>query len=113
MPVWVWLTYALAVARLTGLTVADDITAPARDWAIDHLPLSRFGAAVEELLRCPWCVSMWVAAAVVPAAWNWGTRWWLLGPALILAASQIVGMTSTLGRSCPTVDEPTNAAVTP
>jgi hypothetical protein len=98
MSVWVWLVYALAVARMTGLVVADDITRPGRDWIIDHLPARPVFAAVEELLTCPWCASMWLAAAAVPMAWHWGTRPWLLGPALVLTLSQVTGMTSTLGR---------------
>lgn len=98
MPVWGWLVYALAVARLTGLIVADDITAPARGWLIGHLPPRPASVAVEQLLTCFWCTSMWVAAAVVPLAWHWGPRPWLLGPALVLAMSQVTGMTSNTGR---------------
>lgn len=113
MSVWVWLVYALAVARLTGLVAADEISRPARDWLVDRLPLSRAAVAVEYLLTCVWCVSVWVAAGVVAAAWHWGTRAWLLGPALVLASSQIAGMTSTVGRPATPPTGEDARAVTP
>lgn len=113
MAVWLWLVYALAVARLTGLIAADEISRPVRDWLVEHLPRWRAAVAVEYLLTCVWCVSMWVAAGVVAAAWHWGTRAWILGPALVLAASQIAGMTSTTGRPAPSHDDEPSRAVTP
>lgn len=114
MSVWVWLVYALAVARLTGLVATDEVSRPAREWIVKHLPLWRVSVAVEYLLTCVWCASMWVAAAVVAPAWHWGTRGWLLGPALVLALSQITGMTSTLGRSAPAAEhDEAGTAVTP
>lgn len=114
MSVWVWLVYALAVARLTGLIAADEISRPARVWLVEHLPQWRVMITAEYLLTCFWCVSMWVAAGVVAAAWHWGYRAWLLGPALVLALSQIAGMTSALGRPAhPTDDDEPVTAVTP
>lgn len=116
MSVWPWLVYGLAVARVTGLIAADEISRPAREWIVEHLPLRPFSIALEYLLTCFWCVSMWVAAAVTAAAWHWGSEGWLMGPALALALSQIAGMTSALGRPAqtpPPADDSTATAVTP
>lgn len=112
MSVWPWVVYALAVARITGLIASDEISRPAREWTVKHLPLWRASVAFEYLLTCVWCVSLWVAAAAVPLAWHWGDRAWLVGPALVLALSQITGMVSALGRPAhPDPDD--DAAVTP
>ena len=49
---------AAAVARITGLVTSDEITAPMRRaaWVIDD----RLGYLVD----CPYCTSVWAAAAV-------------------------------------------------
>lgn len=44
------------------------------------------------LATCPWCVSIYVGALVMPLAWSWGTRPWLAIPALVLAASHLTGL---------------------
>ena len=98
MSVWAQLVYALAIARVAGLITDDMISRPVRDWVVAHLPPWPVSVSVETLLTCTWCASIWVAAAVVPLAWHWGDRAWLVVPALVLAASQVAGMTSTLGR---------------
>jgi len=120
MSVWVWGVYALAVARLTGLITADEISRPARDWVIANLPPYPVFIPVEYLLTCPWCVSIWVGAATVLMAWRWGGAPWLLGVALVLAMSQIAGMLAPLGRAAPDDDvdlaatgDGDRAAVTP
>lgn len=51
-----------------------------------------------KLATCAWCASIWISAAVVPLAWWHGDSLWLLLPALALAASQITGMLSDVGR---------------
>jgi hypothetical protein len=99
MPIWVLVVYGLAVARLTGLIVVDDITEPARTAVVrrigDATPRARF---LRELLSCQWCVSIWIAAAVAPFAyWLAGTPGVLI-PAAALAFSQITGMISSVGR---------------
>lgn len=104
MSVWAWGVYALAVARVTGLITADEISRPARDWVTEHLPPYPIFIPVEYLLTCPWCVSIWVAAAVVPVAWQWGGHPWLFGAALVLAISQVTGMVSGVGRAAPDDD---------
>lgn len=101
------LVYALAIVRLTGLIALDEISRPLREAAIARLnPASRTHRSIAYLLGgandqgdgCPWCLSVWVGAAVVPAAWLWHDRPWLLLPALVLAGSQITGMLAGVGR---------------
>ena len=87
--------YALAVARVTGLVVADTITEPARDRLIgwlDDRPRT-LGSAIATLITCPWCASVWIAAVAAPLVWFWGDRPLLIVPALALAFSQLAGMT--------------------
>lgn len=43
------------------------------------------------LLTCPWCASIYVAAAAAPLAYFWGSSPWLLVPALALAFSYVTG----------------------
>ncbi|AXK88854.1 hypothetical protein SAMN05421776_105359 [Nocardia farcinica] len=81
--------YTLTVARLTRLITTDKLTAPLRDAV-----LARRGgeSAVTFLMFCPWCMSVWVAAALaLPAAWAAGVPWWW-APGLALAASQVTGL---------------------
>ena len=113
LPVVIVLVYALAVARVTRLINADRVTQRPRDWLTLRLwkrytgdwsaaahaladpkaepPLSVY------LLTCPWCVSIYVAAVVAPAAYWWGDRPWLLVPALALAFSHITGLLAKNG----------------
>lgn len=107
MPVWVLIVYALAVARLTGLAVTDKITEPARVAVLNRFnPASRAhralayltGAADDDAQGCPWCASIWIAGALAPLAWWWGTHPGFAIPAIALAASQVTGMLSHLGR---------------
>lgn len=101
VPVWLQLLiYALAVARLTGLVVADSITEPVRDWVLvrlDDRPATA-GQALATLIQCPWCAGMWISLAAAPLAWFWGDSPVMLIPALALAFSQITGMTAGVGR---------------
>lgn len=92
--------YALAVARVTGLVVADTITEPVRDrvllW-LDDAPGS-LGQWLGYLITCPWCAGMWVSLAAAPLVAWFGDRPWLLIPALALAFSQVAGMIAGIGR---------------
>lgn len=94
------IVYALAVARVTGLIYADAITEGARDallgW-LDNRPKT-MGAFVADLIQCPWCVSIWVGAVAAPLVWFWGDHPVMLVPALMLAFSQVTGMSHNLGR---------------
>lgn len=101
IPAWLQLLiYTLAVMRLDGLIRADGITEGARDallaW-LDDRPKT-LGSFIAELIECPWCVSIWVGGVVAPLVWFWGDSPIMLIPALILAFSQVTGMTHTLGR---------------
>lgn len=94
------LIYALAVARVTGLIVADAITEPVRDRIIarlDDTPGSA-GEWFATLITCPWCAGMWVSLVAAPLVWFWGDSPVMLIPALALAFSQVTGATANLGR---------------
>jgi len=101
IPAWLaLLIYGLAVARVTGLIVADSITEGARDalvvW-LDDRPKT-LGAFVAGVIECPWCAGMWVALVASPLVWFWGHSPVMLIPAIALAFSQVTGMTANLGR---------------
>lgn len=101
IPVWLQLLiYALAVARVTGLVVADTITEPIRDrvlnW-LDDTPGSA-GEWFASLITCPWCAGMWISLVAAPLVWIWGDHPVMLIPALALAFSQVTGATANLGR---------------
>lgn len=92
--------YALAVARVTGFITQDALTERLRDGVIgrlDNTPGS-LGSYVSYLIGCSWCASIWVSAVAAPLIWFWAESPILLLPALGLALSQIVGMTSEVGR---------------
>jgi hypothetical protein len=60
-----------AVARLTRLVTKDTITAPARDWIEARAKKAggrKLWGKVDDLVNCPWCVSVWVSAPVALAA---------------------------------------------
>lgn len=101
IPAWLLLLiYALAVARVTGLIVADTITEPVRDRVInwlDDTPGSA-GEWFSSLITCPWCAGMWVSLVAAPLVWFWGDSPVMLVPALALAFSQVTGATANLGR---------------
>jgi hypothetical protein len=57
------------VLRGTRLITDDAIAAPVRTWL-----RNRFGyrGRVAYLIGCPWCLSIWIAGAVVPVAYFYG-----------------------------------------
>lgn len=101
IPVWLQLLiYALAVARVTGLIVADAITEPVRDAIVvrlDDRPKT-LGEAISTLITCPWCAGMWVSLVAAPLVWFFGASPIMLVPAIALAFSQVAGSISNLGR---------------
>lgn len=101
LPPWLQLLiYALAVARVTGLVVADSITEPVRDALIgwlDDRPAT-MGAFIADLIGCQWCASVWVSALAAPLVWFWGDSPVMLVLALWMALSQVTGMFSNQGR---------------
>lgn len=103
------LLLGLATHRLTRLLIADEITAGLRvrvQEAAEARWARRRGTAVDPAdpdyhsplafaLSCPWCASVWVAAALVTGLRAAGTR--LPNPALLaLAASSITGLLASL-----------------
>lgn len=86
-----WLLALGATWRITLLVVADEITRPAREWALRVQPTER----LDYLLSCPWCASVWVAPVVVGSGLAWAEGWgWQLA-AGSLAASAAVGFLSS------------------
>ncbi|MDN5933891.1 MAG: DUF1360 domain-containing protein [Pseudonocardia sp.] len=76
----------LAVARLTRLVQEDEVPfGPARELVLDLYP----DAKATELLRCPWCVSPWLAAFVALARWRYPRAWPVV--ARIAAGSAVAG----------------------
>lgn len=68
-----------ATARITRLIGRDTITFPLRDrLAKKATPQAEGGKPpaawewINELVGCPWCMSIWVSAAVAPAAIEYG-----------------------------------------
>lgn len=82
---------ALAVARLTRLATSDYLTERPRHWVQAHVP-----EMVAYLIGCPWCLSMWVAAVIVPVAALW---WHVLAVQIVLgvfACSHLTGLLAGL-----------------
>lgn len=82
-----------ALARLTRLFTADQITEPVRD-AADRL------GAVGYLISCDWCLSVWLSFPVVGSAYWWGPwqgieAWWII-PAGALTGSYLTGWLAAL-----------------
>lgn len=101
LPPWLQLlVYALAVMRLDGLIRADGITEDARGallaW-LDDRPKT-LGKFIADVLDCPWCLSIWIGAVAAPLVWFWGDHPVMLIPGLMLAFSQVTGMSHNLGR---------------
>lgn len=107
MPEWWWAVYVLATARLTGLIAFDEITRPLREAATARLDPAKgwhrklaylLGGASDEGNGCPWCLSIWIAAAVAPLVWYHGNHPAVFIPAAALALSQLTGMIAGIGR---------------
>lgn len=80
----IFLIAALAVARLTRLVRDDTIFEGPRGWVYEWLSRQDRGVRhwLYTLLRCPWCVSGWLAAGATAAADHWYSvplpaLWWL------------------------------------
>lgn len=99
---------ALAVYRLTILVSADHLTAPVRDRVVTRLNERKHGPRPESatyrmdwltqvhqdphrlayLIECPWCVSVWIAAALTGGTVLWAhtTAWLFVMLTLAFAA---------------------------
>lgn len=79
-----------SVARLTRLVTADSITDPIRGWT--EATVKRVGSRllwryVDDLITCPWCVSMWIGVLgglIVLPHWR---HWFVFGSMVGLTAS--------------------------
>lgn len=72
------------VARATRLVTRDTIAAPMRAATITRWGPQSWPA---EWVACPWCVSLWAAAAAAPACALWADTAWLQTVAAAAAAS--------------------------
>jgi hypothetical protein len=87
---WMWLVIlALATFRLARFVTADTFPGwtQARSRILDRWP-PRPGAT-SELLACPWCCSVWLAAGLLV--------WWLLSPATLAPFALIVALSAVAG----------------
>ena len=66
---------ALATARATRLIRDDTVFDRPRGWLLERLTRKDHGIGhwFYELLRCPWCVSGWLAAAAVAITDRYGS----------------------------------------
>lgn len=80
-----------AVSRITRFVTDDHLAAPVRTAAIW---LRGPDSQLAGLIECPWCLSIWVAAALVPVAYLYGTTPWFTAPAIVLTVSQLHGLVS-------------------
>lgn len=92
--------FTLAIARITGMITVDKFSESTRDkivaW-LDDRPGS-MGYYLAYLITCQWCASIYVSASVVPLMWFHGSNPIVLMPAVGLAAAQVTGMMSEIGR---------------
>lgn len=82
---------ALAVYRLTRLVTADSIWERTRERLLTWPDPGFWRRKLRTGVECPWCVSMWLGAAVVVAAYHVPGAWFD-GPALVLACSAAAGL---------------------
>lgn len=89
MPAYVYLLALGATLRITRFITADLLAQGLRD-LVERIagPDSK----VTYLVSCTWCASIWVAAAVTPAAYVWGARPWFTIAAAALSISWLVGI---------------------
>lgn len=79
--------YALAVYRLTRLVTADELTANLRERVLVR---AQGRPMLAYLVTCPWCISIWIAAAWVLLATLAPPVAWFAGA--VLAFSAIAGL---------------------
>lgn len=82
----------LATARLVRLAQRDTITEPFRDRFVEACRVAEMRRPVE-LLDCPWCLAVWVAAGAT-ALRALTPRLWAVA-ATTLAAAEIAGLIAT------------------
>lgn len=86
-----------ATARITRLITFDRFPfGPVRDWA-----LTRYGEHgwLPDLLHCPWCTGVWVAAPATVSAVLWGDQlWWQLTAAFLSLAFVAAALVTSTNR---------------
>lgn len=92
MSFWLLILATGATARLVRLIGTDVITAPLRNRLYE---LSN-GGFLYILATCAWCLGVWVAAAVLPAAYISHGAWWFVIPAAALTVSYAVGLLAAI-----------------
>lgn len=102
---WAWLIVPLGVTRAMQITLWDRITAAPRAWLGDRLNPDGY---LGYLIRCPWCISVWIGALTV-ALTVWGTtREWTLRVLAALALSLVaVVLDRVIDRVAPDDPAPT------
>lgn len=89
----------LAAARVTRVIVVDRIGQPLRSAIVRWRGES---SALTYLVHCPWCMGLWVSAALVAAVWwpaqladRFGVTTWVALPLTALAVAHLVGLILT------------------
>lgn len=98
----VLMVWVLALARLTRLINADEITDPIRIWIMHKTGGPESTASY--FVKCPWCVSIWLGAATawLPLVLTDAPLW--LWPFLALAGSQVTGVLAGLDHEEITIE---------
>ena len=97
----VLLLTTLAAARVTRVIVVDRIGQPLRSAVVRWRGES---STLAYLFHCPWCMGLWVSAALVAAVWwpaqvadRLGVTTWIALPLAALAVAHLVGLLLTRG----------------
>lgn len=85
-----------AVARVTRLIVDDKISLPIRQWV---LAKSGEDGWFYYLVSCPWCMGVWVSAAMTTVTFLWDSPVW----SALLVFLAVAQLASTLLTFEPTV----------
>ncbi len=88
------------VTRLTWLVSRDAITIPFRDW-LDERP-GKFWQWLADLVACPFCISLWIGAAVAVYVWN--VDGWALWIPLLTFSASLGGALTALAMDSLTAD---------
>lgn len=87
MNAWQLVVVVVATVRATRLVNRDYLIRPAVRWVQARVPYR-----VAYLLGCPWCLSVWVGAAVAAVGLWWPTNRAVWAVLIGLAASQLAGL---------------------
>jgi hypothetical protein len=85
-----------AVARVTRLIVDDKISLPLRQWVLRK---SGEDGWFFYLVTCPWCMGVWVAAAMTTTTYLWQSKIW----ATMLSLLAVAQVASTILTMTPTI----------